>query len=468
MIRSFFFLILIFFFLSSCTETVLVTPSESGSTTTGSQYATGLTDEQKVKLAIDRKKELRTIRKGDYMTLKNNPEQALAYYQAALEQLPDDIVIRRKIAHAYYLTRNWKDAYVNYARVPLRELKETEYSELFQSLFFDDNRPDRLTELSRYEIDIATREYYQTIDICYSGIHNCIVTIEAYTGSSNRILDLQNSIRQSVQISEDYQYRNFLVATELYRQGAYRAVDILSSEILTKRPNYSEVRKLRGFALYELGRYSDARDILLVYLESSPQDLESISRLGEIYVYLGDYATSSLYINNAVTWGYPHKTELERRLAYNYATLGDHASMLKVLSYLLQETDVTADDYAVAISLALHEGENIKAYAWSYAAIERYRNSPTLIPLYLSALRLNGKSSEIPDYIHTLSDELAGNPLIQLEYATSMLDSGQIDRALPIFTAIRDQDPTTDWGIEAANQVRMIASLQNQTGTTQP
>ena len=53
------------------------------------------------------------------MTLKNNPEQALAYYQAALEQLPDDIVIRRKIAHAYYLTRNWKDAYANYARVPL-------------------------------------------------------------------------------------------------------------------------------------------------------------------------------------------------------------------------------------------------------------------------------------------------------------------------------------------------------------
>ncbi len=467
MIRSFFFLIFVSFFLSSCMEDVLMTPSESGSTNTGSLYATGLTDEQRVQLAIDRKKEVRTIRKGDYMTLKNNPEQALAYYSAALEQLPDDIVIRRKIAHAYYLTRNWRDAYMNYARVPLRELKETEYSELFQSLFFDDNRPDRLTELSRYELDATTREYYQMIDTCYSGIHNCIVTIESYTGSSTRILDLQNSIRQSIQISEDYQYRNFLVATELYRQGAYRAVDILSAEILTKRPNYSEVRKLRGFALYELGRYSDARDILLTYLEFNPQDLESISRLGEIYVYLGDYATSSLYLNNAVTWGYPHKTELERRLAYNYAALGDHAGMLKVLSYLLQETDVTADDYAVAISLALREGENIRAYAWSYAAIERYQDSPILIPLYLSALRLNGKSSEIPDYIHTLSDELAGNPLIQLEYATSMLDSGQIDRALPIFTSIRDQDPTTDWGIEAANQIRTITSLQSQTGSVQ-
>jgi predicted Zn-dependent protease len=142
--------------------------------------------------------------------------------------------------------------------------------------------------------------------------------------------------------------------------------------------------------------------------------------------------------------------------------------MLKVLSYLLQETDVTADDYAVAISLALREGENIRAYAWSYAGIERYPNSPILIPLYLSSLRLNGKSSEIPDYIHTLSDELAGHPLIQLEYATSMLDSGQIDRALPILTQVRDQDPTTDWGIEAANQINMITSLQNQTGTIQP
>ena len=152
------------------------------------------------------------------MMLKNNPDHAIAYYTAALEQLPGDIVIRRKIAHAYYQSRNWRDAYVNYARVPLSELKENEYSELFQSLFADDTRLDRLTELGKYTLDTPTREYYQHIDICYSGIHNCIVGIEAYTGSSDRILDLQKSIRNSTQISPDYQYRNFLVATELYRQ----------------------------------------------------------------------------------------------------------------------------------------------------------------------------------------------------------------------------------------------------------
>ena len=104
------------------------------------RYATGLTDEEKVELALKRKKELRTIRKGDYMTLKNNPEQALLYYKNVLEELPDDIVIRRKIAHVYYLLRDYKNAYENYHKVPINELKEDEQKELLQSLFLDDLR----------------------------------------------------------------------------------------------------------------------------------------------------------------------------------------------------------------------------------------------------------------------------------------------------------------------------------------
>jgi hypothetical protein len=68
-----------------------------------------------VTFAIDRKKELRTIRKGDYMTLKNNPDQAIAYYLHALEKLPNDIVIKRKIAHSYYIVRDWKNAYLQYS-----------------------------------------------------------------------------------------------------------------------------------------------------------------------------------------------------------------------------------------------------------------------------------------------------------------------------------------------------------------
>lgn len=115
------------------------------------------------------------------MTLKNNPEQALLYYKNVLEELPDDIVIRRKIAHVYYLLRDWKNAYENYHQVPINELKEDEQKELLQSLFLDDLRLDRLTELARFDLTLTDRDYYQTLDTCYSGIHNCIVNIEAYT-----------------------------------------------------------------------------------------------------------------------------------------------------------------------------------------------------------------------------------------------------------------------------------------------
>lgn len=466
MVRIFFIIFFLSFLLSSCIEQVIPGLGGSGATMVV-QYATGITDDEKVDLAIKRKKELRNIRKGDYMTLKNNPEQALLYYKNVLEELPDDIVIRRKIAHVYYLLRDWKNAYDNYHKVPLGELKEEEQKELLQSLFLDDLRLDRLGELVRFDLTTTDRDYYQTLDTCYSGIHNCIVNIESYTGKTTRILTLQRTIKKSVQISPDYQYRNFLVAAELYKQSAYRAVDILTKEILSKRPNYTEVRKLRGFSLFELGRYTEARDILLVYLETNPDDLESVIRLGEIYAAIGDFTTSSLYLNNVITAGYKNKSEIERRLAYNYAAIGDTVGMLKVLGYLIQETDVTEDDYAVAISLALREWENIRAYAWSYASIEKFKNSPILIPLYLSALRLNDRATEITTYVDTLPDDLAKNPLIQLEYAIALYEEGNFDRAFPIFTAIHDLDPTVDWAIEAGEYIRIIETYKSQSGSIQ-
>ena len=49
--------------------------------------------------------------------------------------------------------------------------------------------------------------------------------------------------------------------------------------------------------------------------------------------------------------------------------------MMKVLGYLLQEEDVTEDDAAVAISLALEEGENLKAYVWAENTFKKYPES---------------------------------------------------------------------------------------------
>lgn len=455
--------------LSSCTASYTIPNlNKSGSVNTPEKYATGLTDEQKITLAIERKKELRTIRKGDYMALKNNPNQAVSYYLHVLEKLPNDIVIKRKIAHTYYLLRDWKNAYLYYSWVPLSDLKENDKKELFGSLLFDDTRLDRMGELARYELDDMSRDYYRIVDTCYSGIHNCIVSIESYTGASAQVLALAKTISKSTQISPDYQYRNFLVAAEFYQYSMYRVTDLLATEILSKRPNYHEVWKLKWFSLYELGKYSQARDILLAYIEENPKDLESIVKLGEIYASLWDFSTSSLYLNNAVTAWYRHKTEIERRLAYNYAALGDNASMLKVLSYLIQETDATEDDFAVAISLALYQWENTRAYAWSYTGIDKYKNSILLMPLYLSALRINGKFSDTISYVEALSSEISSNPLIQLEYAIALHELGQNNKAVSIFTSISELDPSSDWANEATEYIKIIQTIQTKSGSVQP
>ncbi len=167
MVRSLLLLIVLSFFIVSCTNNIIPGQNSSNSVSL-LQYATGITDEEKVSLALQRKKELRNIRKGDYMTLKNNPEKALVYYTSVLEELPDDIIMRRKIAHVYYLLRDWRNSYENYHKVPINELKDTEQKELLQSLFFDDLREDHLTELSKFTLINTDLEYYKMIDTCYS------------------------------------------------------------------------------------------------------------------------------------------------------------------------------------------------------------------------------------------------------------------------------------------------------------
>ena len=82
---------------------------------------------------------------------------------------------------------------------------------------------------------------------------------------------------------------------------------------------------------------------------------------------------------------------------------------------------------------------------WAYIANKRYPDAPLLIPLYLRSLRVNGRSSEVIDVFHTLSDERAVNPLIALEYAQSLIALSRSLEAIPILEHIRDTDPEMEW-----------------------
>ena len=446
--RLFLFLISLFL-ISSCTSAPHEVDTRVVLSDTGS-YRASIDPDERVALAKKRKNYITGIRKWDFYSLRNAPEEALSYYISVAEKIPKDQVVRKKIAHVYYLMKNWGRAYAEYTKVPLAELSDIEKDELFSSLFFDETLYDRVGELARFSLSSGALDYYTHVDICYSTIHDCIVGIEAYTGSSEKILSLQSQIKNATKISEAYEYRNLLVAATFYEQKMYRASMKITQEMLKSFPDYIEAKKILGFSYFELGEYEDAKKMLLAYLEKNPKDLECIIRIGEIHARLGDPITSNLYLNNAILDWYTPKINLERRLAYNYSLLWDSVGMMKVLGYLLQDDGAQVEDYAVAVSYALIEWQYSKAESWGQQGIIRYPKSHILPPLLMTALRLSWKSTEAYDLLSGVDEKgLVENPNYLLEKGILLFDKGDIPEAKKIFEDLKNLDGWSEISTEA-------------------
>lgn len=294
------------------------------------------------------------------------------------------------------------------------------------------------------------------MDVCYTGIHNCIIRIQSYTGTQSDITRLQSAIHDAEKVTPDYQYRNFVVASRFYDLGAYRASALMAEEIIKNRPDYAGVEKLLGFSLARIGNLSSAKTALLATLERDPKDLDTIVELGNISLGMGDYTVANLYYNNAILGGYTPKTSLERKLAYSYSRLSDTQSMLTVLAYLLAEPDVSEDDITVAVSLALERGENLKAYVWASNAIKKYPNSEKIAAIYLTSMRTIGRKEAASEYINTLTGSIAKSPIVLLERGILLMDAGDDTGALDLFHQVRDIDPVADFGVEATNYITIL------------
>jgi tetratricopeptide (TPR) repeat protein len=410
-------------------------------TTSGESYRSLLDPDERIAIAKKRRSYIHGIRKGDFYSLRNAPEEALSHYLTIQEKLPKDQVVRKKTAHVYFLMKRWADAYATYIQVPLSELSESEEVEMLSALFFDETRIDRLSELSRLDISSGSLDYYRVVDTCYTTVHDCIVRLQGYSGSSARVIELRDQITAATKITDDYQYRNLLVAAKFYTQGMYRATDNILGAVLAERADYSEVKKMLGFALAELGKYEAAKKYLLEYLDKNPEDTESIIRMGEITAKLGDLISSNLYMNNAIASWYEPRTDLERRLAYNYSLLWDTVGVIKVVNYLLQESDATEDDFAVGISLALNDGQYTRAESWSRAWLEKYSDSPMIIPLHIQSLRLQGQLEEARSFIESIdASHMQDNPSYLLEKAIVAYAMGHTDEARSLFASLLELD----------------------------
>jgi tetratricopeptide (TPR) repeat protein len=463
--RNLFPFFIIFFFawiLAGCTRVKddLNTISQA-SISSEVHYEKEITSDSKAEFAKNRRKQIQLIRKGDFFMAKNNPEEALVSYLEALEKLPDDLVIEKKIAEAYYASKDWSNAYLYFTRVPIKELKEDEKNKMFHALFFDSSRIERASELQKFSLGTGETEYYKILDICSVGIEPCIESLTSYSWSYEKLTGLSGIIKNASKISPDSAYRNFSLATEFYVIGEYRVSYELAQNILRERSDYFDVKKLAWFSLFALGRYTEARQMLRSYIENYPKDAETIVRLGEIAGILKEYTEANLYLNNAIIAGYPGKSDIERALAYNYSQLWDTSAMIKVLSYLLSEKDVLEDDYAVAISLAFARGENARAYVWSIEWLKRFPDSAIIAPMYMMSLRIMWREPEVLKYVATLTGEILTSPLIMLELGINAFDTWDYEKAKEYFDSVYKIDSGADFGIEAENYLTQIQAKED-------
>lgn len=315
------------------------------------------------------------IRKWDFYSIKNMKETALQYYLNAYKKLSNDHIIEKKIGDTYFELKNFYKAYEYYSKIPSWEMDDKMKEKLFQTLLYTGNKNMR-DEYNKIKASKDIKEYYDKVLVCYTWIVNCLKEVKLYTGSSDKINWLKNDILTFEKIENtDSNSKYAIMAWDFMKNKDYLATVLIWQETLTKRPNYSSLLKLVWFARYELWDYKKSNEYLQRYYQIEPKDVTVTYVLGIINFYLENYISSNLYFNAAVLNWYSPKTELQKRLAYNYYIIGDKKNMLKVFRYILDEEDTTQEDYSVALYTAIEEKEYSKAMLRANKWIIRFPQS---------------------------------------------------------------------------------------------
>lgn len=136
--------------------------------------------------------------------------------------------------------------------------------------------------------------------------------------------------------------------------------------------------------------------------------------------------------------------------------------MMKVLGYLLQEEDVTEDDFAIAISAALTDGDFTHALSWSDIGNMKFPNSLMLGPLAVRVARESGELDRAQNLLANMDEKsLLANPNFLLEKAKLFYDKKDYVSAKKLFEELKDMDGWTDLAYESDVYLARIKDLES-------
>ncbi len=336
---------------------------------------------------------------------------------------------------------------------------------MLSALMFDESIAIKSIEIRKLGLSQDETDYYSYIENCYTGIHNCVVSLDSYSGSYEPTRKLKNIIDTYMKVSSDFHYRNILLAGAFFEFKEYLAGAKIAAEIAEKRPDYKIAYKIAGYCNYELGKYKEANTHLGKYYAFDTKDVSTAYTLGLTNYYLEDYATSNLYFNTAVMNGYTPKTELERRLVYNYYTLGDKKGMFKIFRYLLRESDVGEDDFIIAVHIATEENDRSKGFLWVNQGIEKFIDSDMLYALRGNLYLLNDDLDHSAEDLNKAYSINARNPATTLGFAKLHFVKNNYTSAKEYIQSTKEIDPDGIFGEEAEELLKKIEDAETANGS---
>ncbi len=368
-------------------------------------------------LTAEEKQERANIleRKAEFLVANNEYTEALVNYERVLKLSDNNPEIERKIPHIAFEAKHFERSIELYKKYT-GELSLDEKVELLWALRYTYN-DDFLVSLVNLDVPVHIQEAMRISWTCEHEYISCEQSIKSYAYDYNPINNLKDALQGYENIGiQDTDYKEALLVGALYKNKDYTTAIKVGETLLKRKADYRPVLKIVGFSSYMINALQRWQGVLAKYKKLEPKDPEADFMLGLIHFDKGDFDTSNIYFNRAVLGGYKPKIVVERKLTYNYHLLNLPKNMFQVLSYLVQEEDVTESDMANAIYLALEYEENRNANEWIRVGLEKFPDSKNIQALGAWYQRITGNISGAESIVNDILSE-EENHLISLVQA---------------------------------------------------
>ncbi len=139
--------------------------------------------------------------------------------------------------------------------------------------------------------------------------------------------------------------------------------------------------------------------------------------------------------------------------------MGDQKGTFKIFRYLLEEEDVTNEDFEIAVFTAIEEREYGKAFLWAEKGMVKFPDNDRLVAMRGWVFQIRGEDEKaVKDFARAL-DMNRRNPIALLRLGIFHKDKADFGRSKSYLEAAKEADTSGTFGEDAAKMLEDLAQM---------